>query len=74
MVAESVHVTVVTRVTPVRSVPRGSSTILMRRKTSLAKVIIKTLLKGFHSLQNIVYSHFRERCSIGYLDNLYYLP
>ena len=54
MVAESVRVTVVTRVTPVRNVPRGSSTILMRRKTSLAKVIIKTLFKGSHSVQKIV--------------------
>ena len=36
-VVESVRVSVVTRVRPVRSVPRGSSMILMR-KNSLAKV------------------------------------
>ena len=46
MVVESVRVTVVTRVTPVRSVPRGTSMILTRRKNSLAKVIIKTLFQG----------------------------
>lgn len=46
MVVESVPVTVVTRVTPVRSVPRGTSMILTRRKNSLAKVIIKTLFQG----------------------------